>query len=73
MATSLPVADSKVQSPPRVVEAVGAASVGDADAMTSPTIIDVDPTSVVPRRAKDLLRGQPLIDLAPRGLGTSGT
>jgi hypothetical protein len=71
-ATSPPVADSKVESPPRAVEAVGAASVGDAGTTTSPTIIDVDLISAMSGRAEDLVRDHPQIDLAPGGPGTSG-
>jgi hypothetical protein len=46
-ATSPPVADSKVETPPRVVEA-GGASARDVGATTSPTITNVDPISAVP-------------------------
>jgi hypothetical protein len=44
-ATSLPVADSRVASPPRVVEAGEGATVGDVGATASPRVIDVDPIS----------------------------
>jgi hypothetical protein len=70
-ATSPPVVDSKVDTPPRVVEAGGASS-GDVGATTSPTIIDVDPISAVPGGAEDLVRDQPQIDLVPGGPGISG-
>jgi hypothetical protein len=67
-ATSPPVADSKVETPPRVVEAGGASS-GDVGVTTSPTIIDVDPISAVPGRVEDLVRDQPQIDPVPGGPG----
>jgi hypothetical protein len=70
-ATSLPVADSRVETPPHVIE-VGGASAGDIRATTSPTIIDVDPISAVPGGAEDLVRDQPQIDQAPGGPGTTG-
>jgi hypothetical protein len=63
------VADSKVESPPRVVEAVGTASVGDVGATTLPGVIDVHPINAQP--AKDLVRDQPQIDQGPVGPGTS--
>jgi hypothetical protein len=71
-AASTPVADTGVVSPPRAVEAGEGPSVGDVKATTSPIIIDVDPISARPAEAKDLIRDQPQIDQAPRGLGTSG-
>jgi hypothetical protein len=70
-ATSPPVEDSRVETPPRVVEA-GGASAGDVGVTASPTIIDVDHISAVPSGAEDLVRDQPQIDLAPGGPGTSG-
>jgi hypothetical protein len=76
--TSPPVADARVETPPRVAEAVGAsagdvgATTGDAGATASPTIIDVDTIKAVPGRAEDLVRDQPQIDLAPIGPETSG-
>jgi hypothetical protein len=45
--TSTPMADTRVNTPPRTTEAVGA-SVGDVGATTSPTIVDVDPIRTVP-------------------------
>jgi hypothetical protein len=69
--TSPPVDNAKVNTPPRADEAVGA-SAGDVGAMTSPTIIDIDPIRAVPDGAEDLVRGQPQIDLAPGGPETSG-
>jgi hypothetical protein len=69
-ATSPLVADSKVESPPRAVEAVGATSVGDVGATTPPGVIDIDPINARP--AEDLVRDQPQIDQGPAGLGTSG-
>jgi hypothetical protein len=71
-AASPPVADTGVVSPPRAVEAGEGPSVGDVKETTSPIIIDVDPISARPAEAKDLIRDQPQIDQAPRGLGTSG-
>jgi hypothetical protein len=70
-ATSPSVVDSRVETPPWVFEA-GGASAGDIEATTSPTIINVNPISVVPGGAEDLVRDQPQIDLAPGGPGTSG-
>jgi hypothetical protein len=69
---SPPVADSRVETPPRAVEAGGGVSAGDVRAMTSPRVIDVDPISARLARAEDLIRGQPQIDQAPRGPKTSG-
>jgi hypothetical protein len=70
--TSPPVADAKVDTPPRAAEAVGA-SAGDIGATTSPTVIDVDPIRAVPGGAEDLVRDQPQIELVPGGPETSGT
>jgi hypothetical protein len=70
-ATSPPVADSRVETPPWVFEA-GGASAGDIGATASPIVIDVDPISAVPGGAEDLVRDQPQIDLGPGGPGTSG-
>jgi hypothetical protein len=53
--TSLPVANSRVETPPCTVEA-GGASTGDIVAMTSPKIIDINPISAVPGGAEDLVR-----------------
>jgi hypothetical protein len=69
--TSTPVADTRVNTPPRTTEAVEA-SVGDVRATTSPTIIEVDPIRAVPGGAEDLVRDQLQIDLAPGGPETSG-
>jgi hypothetical protein len=68
---SPPVARAMVETPPHVAEAMGA-STGDFWATTSPTIIDVGPIRAVPGGAKDLVRDQPQIDLAPGGPETSG-
>jgi hypothetical protein len=65
------MADTRVNTPPRTTEAVGA-SVGDVGATTSPTIVDVDPIRTVPIGAEGLVRDQPQIDLALRGPETSG-
>jgi hypothetical protein len=70
-ATSPPVAAARLETPPRTADA-GGASAGDIGAMTSPTIIDVDPISAVPGGVEDLVRDQPQIDLAPGGPETSG-
>jgi hypothetical protein len=70
--TSPPVADSRVETPPCVVDAGGVTSAGDVGVTTSPTIIDVNPISAVPGGAEDLVRDQPQIDLALGGPGTSG-
>jgi hypothetical protein len=69
--TSPPVVDTRVDSPPRAAEGVET-SAGDVGAMTSPTIIDVDPIRTVPGGCEDLVGDQPQIDLAPEGLETSG-
>jgi hypothetical protein len=69
--TSTPVADTRVNTPPRTTEAVEA-SVGDVGATTSPTIIEVDPIRAVPGGAEDLVRDQLQIDLVPGGPETSG-
>jgi hypothetical protein len=58
--------------PPHVVDAGGVTSGRDIRAMTSPTIIDVDPISARPTGAVDLVRDQPQINWAPEGPGTSG-
>jgi hypothetical protein len=68
---SSPMADTRVGSPPRIADSRGA-SAGDVGAIASPTIIDADPISAVPGGAKDLVRDQPQIDLAPGGSETSG-
>jgi hypothetical protein len=60
--TSPPVADSRVESPPCVVEAGGGASAGDVGATTSPRVIDVDPISARLAGAEDLIKDQPQID-----------
>jgi hypothetical protein len=69
--TSTPVADTRVNTPPRTTEAVEA-SVGDVGATISPTIIEVDPIRAVPGGAEDLVRDQLQIDLVPGGPETSG-
>jgi hypothetical protein len=71
MVTSPPVADTRVDSPPRAAEGV-TTSAGDVEATTSPTIIDIDPIRTVPGGAEDLVADQPQIDLAPGGPETSG-
>jgi hypothetical protein len=71
-ATSPPVVDARVETPPRVADAGDATSTGDVEATTSPTIIDVDPISARPAGAEGLVRDQPQIDQAPGGPGTSG-
>jgi hypothetical protein len=72
-ATSPPVADSRVASPPRTVEVGEGATVGDVRAAVSPRIIDVDPINARPAGADDLVKDQPQIDQAPRGPRMSGT
>jgi hypothetical protein len=54
-ATSPPVADSRVETPPRAVE-VGGASAGDIRVTTSPRVIDVDSISASPAGAEDLVK-----------------
>jgi hypothetical protein len=70
--TSPPMANVRVDSPPRAAEGVET-SAGDVGATTSPTIIDIDSIRTVPGGAEDLVGDQPQIDLAPRGPETSGT
>jgi hypothetical protein len=70
-ATSPPVADSRVDTPPRTTDA-GGASAGDVGAMASLAVIDIDPISVVPGGDDDLVRDQPQIHLAPGGPETFG-
>jgi hypothetical protein len=70
--TSMLVADLRVASPPRAVEAGEGSTVGDVGAAASPRIIDVDRISARPTGADDLVKDQPQIDQVPRGLGTSG-
>jgi hypothetical protein len=56
--TSPPVADTRVDSPPRTAEGVET-SAGDVGATTSPTIIDIDPIRTVPGGSEDLVGDQP--------------
>jgi hypothetical protein len=65
------VADIRVGSPPCIVEGVGT-SAGEVGAMTSPTIIDIDPIKAVPGGAEGVVGDQPQIDLVPGGPKTSG-
>jgi hypothetical protein len=71
LVTSPPVANMRVDSPPRAAEGVET-SAEDVGATTSPAIIDVDPIRTVPGGDEDLVGDQPQIDLAPGGPGTSG-
>jgi hypothetical protein len=71
-ATSPPVADARVETPPPVADAGGITSTGDIRATTSPMIIDIDPINARPVRAEDLVRHQPQIDQALVGPETSG-
>jgi hypothetical protein len=48
MAVSPPVADSRVETPPRAVEEGRGVFAGDVGATTSPRVIDVDPISTRP-------------------------
>jgi hypothetical protein len=70
-ATSPPVVDARVDTSPHATDA-GGASAGDVGATASPTVIDVDPISVVRSGAADLVRDQPQIDPARGGPETSG-
>jgi hypothetical protein len=70
--TSPPMADARVDTPPRAA-AAGGASARDIETTTSPTIIDVNPIRAVPGGAEDLVRDQPQIDLAAGGLEASST
>jgi hypothetical protein len=69
-AASPPVADSRVESPPRAVEAGGGASAGDVGETTSPRVIDVDPISARPVGVEDLIKDQPgkLTGITPLGM-----
>jgi hypothetical protein len=69
--TSPTVADARVGTPPHVADA-GGVSARVIGATASPVVIDVDPISVVPGWADNLVRDQPQIDLAPGGPETSG-
>jgi hypothetical protein len=72
-ATSPLVADSRMASPPCAVDAGAGGAVGDIGTPASPGITDVDPISSRPAGTDDdLVKDQPQIDQAPRGLGTSG-
>jgi hypothetical protein len=71
-ATSPPMADTRMASPPRTCEAGEGTIVGDIGATVSPRIIDVDPISARPTEVDDLVKDQPQIDQAPGGPGTSG-
>jgi hypothetical protein len=65
------VAGLRVEIPPRTADA-GGASAGGIEATTSPVVIDIDPISVVPGGAEDMVRDQPQIDLELGGPETSG-
>jgi hypothetical protein len=65
------MAGARVDTPPRAADA-GGVSAGDVGATASPAVIDVDPISVVPGGADDLVRDQPQIDLALGRPETSG-
>jgi hypothetical protein len=69
--TSPPVTDTRAGSSLHTAEGVDS-SVGVVGATTSPTIVDVDPSRVVPDGAKDVAEDRPQIDLAPGGPGASG-
>jgi hypothetical protein len=67
------VADSRLASPARAVDAGAGGAVGDVRTPASPGIIDMDPISSRPAGAdNDLVKDQPQIDLALRGSGTFG-
>jgi hypothetical protein len=66
------VADLRVTSPSRTVEAGKGATFGEVEAAASPRIIDVDPISARPAGANNLVKDQPQVDQEPRGLRTSG-
>jgi hypothetical protein len=71
-ATSLPLADTRMASSPRTVEAGEGATVGDVGAAISLRVIDVDPISAIPARGDYLVKDQPQIDHVPGGPGTFG-
>jgi hypothetical protein len=58
-ATSPPVADTRVTSPPCAVEAGERATLGDVGVAVSPRIIDIDTISARPAGADDLVKDQP--------------
>jgi hypothetical protein len=68
-AASPSVPDSRVESPPHVIEAVGTAFAGDIGATTPPGVIDIDPINARP--TEDLVQDQPQIDQGPTGPRTS--
>jgi hypothetical protein len=53
---SPPVADTRVVSSPRAVEAGEGVAVGDVRAAVSPRLIDVDPISARPAEVGDLVK-----------------
>jgi hypothetical protein len=63
---SPPVADTRAGSPSRAAEGIGT-SAGDVEAMTSPTIVDIDAIRTVPGGAEDVVADQPQIDRATGG------
>jgi hypothetical protein len=69
--TSPPMADTRAGSSLHAVEGVET-SAGGLGAVTSPTIVDVDPIRAVPDAARDVAEDQPQIDLAPGGPGVFG-
>jgi hypothetical protein len=58
-ATSSPVADSRVVSPPHAIEAREGATVGDVGVAVFPRIIDVDPISARAAGADELIKDHP--------------
>jgi hypothetical protein len=69
--TSPPVTDTRAGSPLRTTKGVET-SAGEVGAMTSPTVVDVDPIRTFPGGTEDVSGDQPQIDLAPGGPEASG-
>jgi hypothetical protein len=66
LTTSPPVTDTRAGSSLHTTEGVETSD-GEVGAMTSPTVIDVDPIRAVPGGVKDVAEDQPQIDLASGG------
>jgi hypothetical protein len=71
LTTSPPVTNTRAGSALHTTEGIET-SVGEVGETTSPTVVDVDPISVVPDGAKDVAEDQPQIDPAPGGPEASG-
>jgi hypothetical protein len=72
LTTSPPVTDTRAGFSLHTSEGIET-SAREVRAMTSPTVIDVDPIRAVPDGTKDVARDLPQIDLAPGGPEAFGT